>query len=346
MLAKRILLSQLVLLSGCVGFRTPLDDSPRTDGGIPCTPGGFALTRAQPTVMFVLDRSASMATAMGTGRNGPTRWNALASALGAVLPAVDNTVAIGAIFFPAATSGTMNCSVASKADLLPATGNVAALTRLMSASSPAGATPTAVALDAAAKLVFGLRTSATARALVLATDGAPNCNSSLNARTCRCAASTSSGTNACGRAQQCLDDTRTEQSISKYEAQGLPTYVIGIETEDDTQFSDVLNAMAIAGGRARAGAAQSYYAASSEAELNLALAAIRDQVGACTFLTTSVPDQSGSIVVSVDGLEIASDQWIWGNRANGEIILLGDACQTAAAEKEPALAAVVECAGG
>lgn len=283
---------------------------------------------------------------MGTGRNSPTRWNALASALSSALPPVDNAMAIGALLFPAAGSGTLNCSVASKADLLPATGNVAALTRLMNASSPGGATPTAVAIDTAAKLVIGLRAATAARALILATDGAPNCNASLDARTCRCVNAPARGSNACANSTECLDDTRTVQNISKYSSQGLPTYVIGIQSEGDTQFSDVLNAMAIAGGRPQLGGTQSYYAASSEAALGTALTTIRDQVGACTYLTSSVPDPNGSIVISVDGVEVPTDQWQWGNRDNGEIILLGDACQNTAAEKNPALGAVVQCTGG
>jgi hypothetical protein len=339
----------LVLVSGCVGFRTPLDDAPVVDARIPCATGNFSMARAKPTVMLVLDRSASMATAMEATRNSPTRWSALATALSIVLPPVDSTMAIGALMFPAVTSGItagmMECSVASKANVQPATGNVAALTRLMSTTSPGGATPTAMAIDTSARLVLGLRTAATARALVLATDGGPNCNSSLNAFTCRCVSATSPITKACSSVQECLDDTRTEETISEYQSQGLPTYVIGIQSEGDTQFSDVLNAMAIAGGRPQVGTAQSYYAVSSQTALNTALTTIRDQVSACTYLTTSVPDQNGSIVVSVDGIELTSDQWTWGNRSNGEIVLLGDTCQTTASEQYPSLTAAVECSG-
>lgn len=340
MYAKWALLSHLVLLFGCVGYRTPLDTLP--DAGIPCKPGNQTLIRAQPTVMFVLDRSTSMKTAMDSGNNSSTRWAALSSALAAVLPSVDNAVAVGALLFPATTSENQGCSVASKADLPPAMGQVAALTRLMKASSPGGATPTADAIDTAAKLMLGLRAATSARALVLATDGAPDCNDSLNVSTCRCVGS-SSGMDTCSGSTRCLDDTRTIQTIAKYQAQGLPTYVVGIQTTGDTEYSDVLDTMAIVGGRARAAATHSYYVASSESELNSALAAIRDQVGACTYLTASVPDQNGSITINLDGSEIASDQWTWGNRSNGEIILLGDICQTVVAVKNTALTAVIAC---
>jgi hypothetical protein len=342
MLSKSIVLPSLVLVSGCIGYRTPLNDLPVTDAGITCATGSFSMAHPKPTVMLVLDRSASMATAMEPGGNFPTRWYALTSALASVLPPVDNTMAIGALIFPA-TARALECSVASVANLRPATGNVAALTRLMNTTVPGGGTPTAIAIDTAAKLLLGMRTATAARALVLATDGGPNCNAGLNFATCRC--TNGPGVSTCG-ASQCLDDTRTEQTISEYQSQGLPTYVVGIQTKGDPEFSDVLDAMAVAGGRPQVGAGQSYYAASSEAELNAALTTIRNQVGACTYLTSSVPDQNGSIVVSVDGVPLAPDQWIWGNRSNGEIVLQGDACQTVATAKAPALSATVECVGG
>jgi len=344
MTSKLVVLVNAGLLCGCVGFRTPLDDPPKVDAGIACVRGSSNLTHAQPTVMFVLDRSASMNTAMGGGLTSQSRWHALGTVLGSVLPAVDNAVAIGALLFPAAGTVRLNCSLPGGADLQPAVGNVAGLVRLMNGSATGGATPTAGAIDMAAKLVLGLRTATAARALVLATDGGPNCNGSLNARTCRCTSGT--GSNACRDAVECLDDARTVDEISRFEAQGLPTYVIGIQSQGNTQFADVLNAMALAGGRPRSGATESYYAASSEADLSDALTAIRDQVGACTYLTSSVPDPNGSIVLNLDGIDIPSEQWSWENLANGEIVLNGDACQTAAAVKTPVLTAVVQCNGG
>jgi len=296
--------------------------------------------------MFVLDRSGSMDTAMDATRNSPTRWEALSSSLATVLPSVDNAMAIGALLFPTPGSGSSSCSVVDRADVHPAAGNVGALVGLMSSNPPGGSTPTASAIDTAAGLVLGLRTATAARALVLATDGEPNCNPLLSTRTCRCTTGAANAPSTCTSPVRCLDDTRTESIIEKYEAQGLPTYVVGIQSQGDTQFMDVLNAMAIAGGRPRPGATESYYAADSATELNTALEAIRDQVGACTYLTTSVPDLNGSIVISLDGTELPTEQWMWGNMANGEIILIGDACQAAAAEMTPSLTAVVQCDEG
>jgi von Willebrand factor type A domain len=336
----------VALLSTCIGFRTPLDErippDAGRDGTVGCTPGVVTLTRARPTVMFVLDRSTSMGTSMNGSRNGQTRWEALGAALATVLPPVDKSLAIGALIFPGQASLMTNCTVPGRADLQPATGNVAALTQLMNSYYPDGSTPTAAAIDTAAKLLLSMRTASMARALVLATDGGPDCNAGLNPMTCRCLTASNTGGN-CSSSAQCLDDARTIKAIADYEAKGLPTYVIGIESQGDNQLDDVLNAMAIAGGRPQHGVVQSFYPASSAADLSAALTAIRDQVGACTYLTSSVPDQNGAIVITVDGGEIATDQWIWGNKNNGEILLLGDVCQTLANESAPKITASVQC---
>lgn len=325
---------------GCVGYRTPLDELP--DAGIPCKPGSFGLTRTETAVVFLLDRSTSMEGAMETGRRA-TRWTALSSALAQVLPPVDQAMAIGALLFPSVSADSASCTVPSKPDLSPAIGNVAALTRLMNGSSPGGSTPTVGAIDVAAGLVLGLRTAKGGRALVLATDGGPDCNIALNPATCRCA---DGRVGNCARSQQCLDDDRAVKTIAKYAQQGLPTYVVGIESAGDDSLSDVLEAMAIAGGRPQTGAARSYYSATSESALDAALTTIRDQVGACTFLTTSVPDANGTIVISLDGTELGADEWTWRDRANGEIMITGDACQRSEASATPALTAVVQCNEG
>ena len=329
----------LALASGCIGGRTPLFDEPDAGHKVTCTSGSVTLTRASPTVMFVLDRSASMSTAIAA-RGSQSRWQALGSALAAVLPQVTNAANVGALLFPSTASGNQSCSVMTSADLSPGVGNVAALTALMSSTSPGGLTPTASAIDTAANIVLNIRAATAARALVLATDGAPDCNSALDATTCRCA---SGGVGRCGNAERCLDDTRTVKVISSYEARGLPTYVIGIQSVGDTSFSGVLNAMADAGGRPKTSGGLRYYAASSEADLNAALTAIRDLVGVCTYLTTSVPDPNGLIVLTVDGTALTADQWTWSNLNNGEVTLLGDACLAVAAEKAPVVVAEVEC---
>jgi hypothetical protein len=183
--------------------------------------------------------------------------------------------------------------------------------------------------------------------MILATDGEPNCNGSLDPGSCTCVES-----NAGCRfnVNQCLDDVRTIDRIASQAKKGLPTYVIGIEDASDARFASVLDRMAEAGGRPQTGATHKYYSGNSEAELEAALVTIRNQVGSCTYLTTSVPDARGTISVTLDGANLPFDPsgtsgWGWSDRNNGEILLAGDACATVAAEPVPALTAQVTCGG-
>lgn len=296
---------------------------------LPCIPGSQRLAKAKPAVLFVIDRSASMGDRLGTGRS--SRWQILTNALSEALPPVDQTMEIGALLYPqGGSSRDLSCSVPADINLSPAIGHVSPLLQLMRDNAPGGSTPTADALDLGARKLLGFRAASTARAIVLATDGAPNCNTSLDTRTCRCV----SGGPGCRTAAMCLDDTRTVDRITSYARAGLPTYVIGIQVTGERDFADVLDAMAIAGGRPQTTGARKFYAASSEDELTSALVTIREQVSACTYLTTSVPDARGSIHVTLNGRELPYDPtgaqgWMWGNKENGEIVLVGVPCTQA-----------------
>ena len=319
-------------------------DASTDAGSVSCTSGTVALTLATPVLMLVLDRSGSMGGRLGQTNGTDSRWQILTTALASSLPPVASTMEIGALVFPSATQG-FDCAVDPTVDLAPQLDQVAALVSLMQSTTPGGATPTALAIDSAARQLFAIRAATTARALVLATDGAPNCNAALDPATCTCAAG--NGCVANGNGAMCLDEARTVETIGGYEAQGLPTYVIGIEDSNDAQFADVLSAMAIAGGRPQSGAT-SYYAGRSEADLDAALVAIRNQVGACVYLTSSVPDTNGTILVTLDGAVIPYDAtgvsgWEWANRANGQILLGGAACSAASASATGALQAQVTC---
>ena len=308
---------------------------------VSCTPGAFPLEKADPALMLLLDRSRSMNAAFSS--DGETRWEVLTQALASALPPVDDTMAIGALAYPKAGSEAQTCVVADTPDLVPALGNASTIVTIMVENSPEGATPTADAIDVGGSALLAFRAASTARTIVLATDGGPDCNTALDPSTCRCVGGTH-----CSDAKRCLDDTRTVERIASFAAQGIPTYVIGIQSADDSRNSDVLDAMALAGTRPQTGAAHHYYAATSKTELQSALVAIRDQVGACTFLTRSVPNEGGAITVAIGGVEIPYDPtgvsgWSWADRANGEIELFNDAC-TLVTQAGVAPIAEVSCA--
>jgi len=327
----------VAVLFGC-GARTSLPipdgdgavvaDASIEEGPVPCTPGRITLERARPAVMMVLDRSGSMGR--GFGGDEP-RWNILTRALASALPPVDRTMQIGALLFPRQGGGSQTCGLPATPELAPAFGSVPRLLEIMRSTTPRGGTPTAPAIELASKTLLAQRAATTARAMVLATDGAPVCNASLDWRTCRCGSPTMS---CARRPELCLDDARTIAALTTSLEKGLPTYVIGIAASESGGFPDVLDAMAVAGGRPKTAGEHRYFVADSEAELDEALVAIRDQVGACTYLTVSVPDAAGDLTLIIDGAVIPFDEsrtegWSWSDRENGQIVLSGLACARA-----------------
>lgn len=300
---------------------------------VACTEGDFSLEPATPSVMLVLDRSASMSSTLGSG----TRWSTMVGALDVALPPVDQTMELGLFLFPAASSSGQECTVPDGPELWPATGQVSALLSRVRSSAMVGGTPTALALDAAAAAL----TSTRPRAMVLATDGLPNCNASLSTATCACPAGTS-----CVTAQRCIDDARTLERLATHADEGIPTWIIGIG--DDVTSSAILDAMALAGGRPMSGA-HHYAAATSPAALQAAFVTIRDELSSCTYTSPSVPDAAGAMVLTLDGVVVPEDAsgtsgWTWSSRARGELVLRGAWCQRAIAAEAPVVRISVVCA--
>lgn len=309
---------------------------------IPCSDGAVVLSRAYPIVMLLLDRSRSMNGILDDADVAQSKWEALSNALAIALPGIDNAVELGALQYPSTTAAGL-CEVPAAPSIDPARGNAASIVSLMQQSTPGdGATPTAAALELAARALFSRRATTHGRAIVLATDGAPDCNESLDVNECRCIF----GGNPCVAAMRCLDDERTVAQIASYAAHDLPTYVVGIQSAPGSMFNDVLDAMARAGGRPQQNASQNYYLARSELELDAALLAIANLVGNCVFLSTSVPDPEGSMELSLDGIPLSNDQWVWQSRLNGEVVLGSDVCEYVLSHAAAQLQARVRCGTG
>ncbi len=310
------------------------------DGGVDCIDGRLALLPARPVVMLVLDRSSSMNQNFLNAH--VSKWSALRGALHQALPPWGSSMELGTLIFPSINSGA--CTVGSTADIDPTLDNVSAVLAKLDSTSPSGSTPTASAIERAGATLAARRTAGSAKALVVATDGAPDCNSALNPRTCVCV-----GGNGTCTAVRCLDDTRSIDRLTTLAASGIPSWIVGLRGANDSLFVDVLNRMADAGGRPQVGAAQRFYSASSQQELESAFATIRQQVGRCRYLTPSVPDLGGTIELHLDGTFLPYDAtmtsgWTWVDTGNGELVLNGDACTLSETLPLEALEVVVNCA--
>lgn len=356
-----------VVIAGC-GAKTGLEiPEYRRDGGLDaprdtsidspifpdspiCMPGRFPLRPDVAEVMLVIDRSASMRLTIAGEEDFPPsewRWAILREALADSLAGLDSRVLVGAKFYPdpifmPAPDAETACRSSETIDVFPGMGTAPSIISIFDSPEPLGGTPTALALAAAAR---GFSATAERRFLVLATDGAPNCNGDLPQRTCIC----TSPADAClvdrPGAFACLDDTRTLDVITRLATvEGIPTYVIGIDGPD---FRDVLDRMAIAGGRPRTiPGERSFYSVRSPDHLRMALEEITGSISACGFLTPALPPTDAAFSIEIDGttiIESAINGWTWANRATGELELHGMACEAVRTPGHSIEAIIDEC---
>lgn len=306
-------------------------------------PGHLALTKATPVVMLVLDRSSSM----GFRFDGTNRWRALVDGLEDALPPVDQVMQLGSLTYPMGQGGAA-CIVSLVPEFQPAKGNVQPILSRMRASNPSGSTPTALAVDIAGMNLGFTRTTVGGKAMILATDGAPDCNAALDPSTCTCVSNTGTSNDRC-EVGRCLDDVATTERVAHFADAGIPTYVIGITNGGDPTLSRVLNDLAVAGGRPQKTGATRFYSAGSKAQLDAALVAIRDSVGACVFLARSVPDRDEDMTLTAAGLgEIPHDPtghdgWAWSDRLHGELVVSGPSCDQLVAHMNTVIDAEVAC---
>jgi len=310
---------------------------------VSCVPGTFTFTVATAQLMFVLDRSGSMEfelTSNTTAPPGqPSRWTALHDSLSLAIMPFTSEIAMGARFYPARNANAFDPVAACTQDsqaiaIAPALGNASTILNVFNQTSPVGGTPTAIALQLAAQQISSSR--AVARAMVVATDGVPNCNTELEGATCTCTSPNPLGcTSDPSGGSNCLDDTRTIDTITGiFQTRQIPVYVVGIGVTGGL-FSATLDAMAVAGGRPRAGQPK-YYAADTPAEMTAAFTAVRDSVAKCSYITPSSPTDADAISVVIGGVTIARDPshvdgWDWIDHAYGHLQLFGSACTQATA---------------
>ena len=310
-----------------------------------CVPGTFDLSPATSQIMFVLDRSKSMTYRLDSNVEAPpavmSRWTALRDALDQVITPFSSQIAMGARFYPQVNAtgdapGACRQDTASVA-IAPALNNADRILAVFNDTQPIGGTPTAGALSLAAQQTSARR--AVARAIVVATDGAPNCNSALDPNNCVCTAPSTPG-GPCAASSpndgaNCLDDVQTVEVVRQiYENRKIPVFVVGIGVTGG--FAPTLDAMALAGGRPRS-TAPHYYPAETPAELSSAFTVVRDSVAKCSYVTPSAPNDPDLIDITIDQKPIARDPthvdgWDWIDQEYGQLQLFGSACAAANAQ--------------
>jgi hypothetical protein len=296
------------------------------------------LSRARVDVVLLLDRSGSMQQPIDEDDpESATRWEALTLALAQALASVDPEIDVGAKLYPDETpDGSFDpaalCSASPRLTIAPSPASVGRIVeRMRSAMPPRGGTPTAEAISVALTELSGSRLSR--HAIVLVTDGAPNCNAALEGQlTCVC----STDPRKCAGAANgllCLDDARTLDTIDRAAAAGVPVIVVGIDDPSRPELGDVLDRMAIAGGHPRPeGSGRRFHSARSAAELEAALALIGSGLGACTFVPDGAGVLGGDIVLEIGGMPVPqspTEGWTLAPIATNAIELHGTYCELA-----------------
>jgi hypothetical protein len=279
-----------------------------------------ALRRARPSVMLAIDRSGSMDLPLGS--SGMTRAQGLRSAFATALPELDERIDFGALLYPI-TNGELDtgdaCNLAPAIDVALRSSSADAIVEAIDLHPPSGGTPTHDALSRAYEALRD-RIGAFAPAVVLATDGGPNCDPADRGQPWY-GLSPESCLDAGFDPNLCIDDERTLPVIDEARASGIPTYVIGVDVTLPI-LVEVLDAMAIAGGRPR-DAERRYYDASRREEILSALEDIADDISRCTFVPEMPIDPSGTVHID----DRPEDDWELG--PSGTIQLDGDTCERA-----------------
>lgn len=327
--------------AGC--SRTGLLVDPNDDGRWPesCSATALRLRIAEepPNLYFVLDRSGSMAESMaGSSSN---RYAAVRQATVSLVKAMGSHVNVGAAVFPAAgrlceAGEEVLATTRGDDPTVYPDGNGPVTTAFAEAIDVVtlGYTPTAATLSGLLPTLSALRGKT---AVLLATDGGPNCNGDARCSAEECISNIqntsgcSNGVNCCApsagpdAARMCLDREPTVEAVRALRKAGIATYVIGIPGSQ--AFADLLSDLAEAGGTARA-IQPRYYAVDDVAELSAALEAIGHDFVTCELTLEEIPVSRESVRVFLNGEEVGhehSDGFRWtGER---RFRLLGPACQ-------------------
>lgn len=338
-----------------------------TSEPIICEQADFVLEAVPPNVMLVIDKSGSMVNVNNNwdSDNDPdtpeeTRWASLYDVVESVVTSFEAEINFGANLFPSTEAqlvfGEGACPVSSEPEVPVQPMNAAAILagipgRNADGDEVIGATPATAGIEAARAHLKTLDSSVD-RFMILITDGAANCGADADTSACPGL--------GCGLMEE-YDANLPLVVGSAYTDDLIPTFVVGIDIQDELQGSGAqdgapeantfqeLNTVAEAGGRARDGAAK-FFNAANEIELQEALQEIAGQVVSCTVPLDPVPSHPDLVEIEIEGQKVkmvddcsSEDGWVYVNPDGpyDAIRLCGTACDMLA--EFGSLDALYEC---
>jgi hypothetical protein len=285
-------------------------------------------------MLLVIDLSKSMEKPPLTGAQ--SKWQQMKVALSSTLKTVAKDIDFGLELFPysgdASAPGVVGddsdpvigCNVPTGDDPNIAIAvDVAAgldhvnndILPVLESATPAGGTPTTKALEQAYNYFVTGRGKDLkgSKWVLLATDGAPNCNLGLSCEAdtctqnidCQCGNGCDTPINCCGGSGFiCLDNQAAVSQVAKLQQAGINTFVVGVPGTE--KFTSTLNSMAEAGGMPKLNDpnGNSYYAvsaANSLEDLQAAFSEITTQlVKSCDVELKQSPPDPTRVIVAID----------------------------------------------
>ncbi|MBO6935434.1 MAG: VWA domain-containing protein [Deltaproteobacteria bacterium] len=336
-----------------MGMDPDMPDLPTVDG---CMDVPFPLAPRPAEVIFTIDRSTSMALGLdGLPPDDPSRsrWQILGEVLEDSLRG-EPLITAGGKFFPEVVDpgGMLGpedvCIVTTEVEVAPGPGSANRIVRVFRDTDPFGGTPTVDALQVSADFLRARTDPDVPQFIVLATDGGPNCNPPPGPLgECDCAGLPMSCLDPTFGRVNCLDDERAIRVIGDIADDGIPIFLVGFDDPTRPDLAEVLDDMAVAGGRPRpVGSSRRFYDVRDRTDLEEALGEITASVGRCLLVTDFVPTPGLQVQVRVDGVPIPEDPidgWQWRDGAGGELELMGDACRLATANPDVVVDGIQTC---
>jgi hypothetical protein len=306
-----------------------------TDGLTQGVCGDTTITpnKAPVDVLLVLDRSDSMGYSMSgdcycsswpsADRQGSLcspqpancvdRWAVVSSA---VIETINSTPSLnwGLELFSGPNSPS--CSVATVPQVAIAANSGPQIQSILSSMDLQLWTPTALAVNVAGMYLNGV-SDGNQKAILLATDGEPNCKG--------------------GKTDSASDMEATSAAVT---AAGFPVYVVGIGPTEALANLDLL---------AQYGGTGHYYPAETPQALAESLAAIAKIIETnCEYLMPTLPPDPEKVYVYVDRVLVQksdADGWTFGATSTADIVLTGSYCANMKAGITSSVKIVFGCPG-
>jgi hypothetical protein len=229
----------------------------------------FQIAGRPVDVLIVLDRSESMAAS--------DLWIPMGEAITEVTAQTDSFVNYGLMTFPITTPSREQC-VTGGVNIPIGPFNAANIADLVGGGpndlGTEYGTPTAATLYTSKGYIDSVN-DGNPKVILLATDGAPNCNEDgKDVNTCRCTAMQGND-GPCSAAMWCVDDEASAAVAGAIHASGTDVYVMGIS--EAMEWEDVMNGIASNGGTGE------YIPAETPDQFVSALMSIVSEVIVCEF---------------------------------------------------------------